>query len=462
MSMLQRAAQWLVSKAAVGPTDVLGLYDGSWKSIVREPFSGAWQRNCSLDTRGITAFSAVYACINIRARDIGKLRIKLMQQDDRGIWSEIRAASPFLGVLQKPNRYQTRIQFLEYWMTSKLLYGNAYIYKVRDQRNVVTELYCLDPRRVMPKVGTDGSVWYEIQTDNLTGVQQSFTAPAEEIIHDRTIALFHPLVGVSPIYAAGMSAAQGVRIQENSSAFFANMSLPSGHLSAPGKINDETAARMKKDFEEAVGGRNIGRFFVSGDGIKYEQFTMPAVDAQLIEQLRWTVEDVARCFGVPLHKIMAGAVPQVGNMAALDQAYYQQTLQEDIESIELLLDEGLGLTRVPGKIYGTELDLEGLLRMDPLTRADRLSKLGGVLTPNEMRASENLEPVTGGESPMLQQQNFSLSALAKRDAQPDPFGTAKPAVAPTPALPEPAPKSAIVYLMAAKKLRLEDRHGAAA
>jgi hypothetical protein len=40
-----------------------------------------------------------------------------------------------------------------------------------------------------------------------------------------------------------------------------------------------------------------------------------------------------------------------------------------------------------------------------------------------------MKPVKGGESPMIQQQNFSLAALAKRDAKDDPFGTA-PAPAP--------------------------------
>ena len=33
------------------------------------------------------------------------------------------------------------------------------------------------------------------------------------------------------------------------------------------------------------------------------------------------------------------------------------------------------------------------------------------------------EPVEGGGTPYLQQQNFSLSALAKRDAQQDPFAS---------------------------------------
>jgi phage portal protein BeeE len=69
--------------------------------------------------------------------------------------------------------------------------------------------------------------------------------------------------------------------------------------------------------------------------------------------------------------------------------------------------------------------------MDPSTRMDALNKAigGGWLSPNEGRRQENLPPVEGGATPYLQQQNFSLAALAKRDASDDPFGK-KPAAAP--------------------------------
>ena len=50
----------------------------------------------------------------------------------------------------------------------------------------------------------------------------------------------------------------------------------------------------------------------------------------------------------------------------------------------------------------------------------------GVMAPDEARKKLDLKPVPGGKSPYLQQQNYSLEALAKRDAADDPFGTAKP------------------------------------
>jgi phage portal protein BeeE len=65
------------------------------------------------------------------------------------------------------------------------------------------------------------------------------------------------------------------------------------------------------------------------------------------------------------------------------------------------------------------------------------------LAPNEARRRLNLKPVTGGDTPYLQQQNYSLEALSKRDSKDDPFATktptapAKPAAA---AAEEPKPQ----------------------
>ncbi len=411
----------------------VGSAAAGFLDIVREPFAGAWQRNIIAESRqNLLAFPTLYGCVAMIAEDIAKLRIRLMQEDDNGIWSEVTRESIYWKVLRKPNRFQNRIQFFTQWLMSKLLHGNAYIYLDRtlDDRRIVTEMYVLDPRYVTPLVADDGSIFYQLNQDYLNNVEQAITVPARDIIHDRCVALFHPLVGISPIYAAASSATQGIRIQHNSETFFRNMSRPSGVLTAPGPIKDETAARMKRDYEANFSGGNLGRLLVAGDGLKYEALTIPAADAQLVEQLRWTGEDVLRPFRMPGYKFGFGPVPAT-SMAALNQEYYNQCLQALAESIEICLDEGLGLVDVPAKTYGTEFDLDGLLRMDPVSRADVHEKLGraAIQAPNEGRKRENLKPVVGGDSPMIQQQNYSLAAIAKRDAQPDPFASKTPAAA---------------------------------
>ena len=80
------------------------------------------------------------------------------------------------------------------------------------------------------------------------------------------------------------------------------------------------------------------------------------------------------------------------------------------------------------------------MRMDTAARYDAKNKAvaGGWMAPNEARAGENLRPVAGGDSPYLQQQNYSLAALAKRDTKADPFATGPKPEPATPAAPVPA------------------------
>lgn len=401
-----------------------------------EAFGGMWQRNLVIDNAQTQlAFSAVFGCVSLIAGDVAKLRIKLLRRSGQ-FWPEVMEGenSPFLPVLRRPNRYQTPYQFIENWMLSKLIWGNAYVLKERDGRGVVVAMYILNPQGVIPLVAPDGEIFYKLNADRLVGLEVEAPAiPMSEIIHDRGPCLAHPLVGVSPLYAAGMSASQGRKIQTNSSQFFENMSRPSGQLTAPGVISDEVAARLKATFEANFSGSNVGRLLVAGDGLKFEPFTMPPEQAQLIEQLKWTSENVCTAFLVPPYKVGLGAVPALGSVAALNQEYYQQVLQKHIEAIEGLLDRGLAL---PSDL-GVEFDLEGLLRLDPKSRmeAHEIGVRAAVLKPNEARAAEGKPPIVGGDTCYLQQQNYSLAALAKRDAQQDPFGTAT--APPPPSTPEP-------------------------
>lgn len=400
-----------------------------WWPLIRESFAGAWQRNVEVRKDEVLSFHAVFACQTLIASDIAKLRIKLVQQDGTtGIWSETRnpAYSP---VLRRPNGYQNRIQFIETWVLSKLQFGNAYILKRRDGRGVVVGLYCLDPGRVKPLVSETGEVFYELNTDNLSGLAERIVVPAREIIHDRFNCLFHPLVGLSPIFANGLASSHGLAIQNNSTAFFRNGSQPGGILTAPGEIKADTAARMKAYWEANYTGSNSGKIAVLGDGLKYEAMTVKAVDAQLIEQLKWTAEVVCSTYHVPPYKIGIGQQPTYNNVQALNVEYYSQCLQVLIEAIELCLDEGLGIGEgiaINGQTYGVEFDIENLLRMDGVTQMEMLDKGKNYLTPDEGRGKLGLAPTPGGNVVYRQQQDYSLEALAKRDALDDPFSPPKP------------------------------------
>ncbi len=407
---------------------------GGWWPLVREPYAGAWQNNDSESVDTVVANSAVFACVTLIASDVAKMRLKLVEETSPGIWTEIENPA-FSPVLRKPNRYQNRIQFFYWWMASKLLHGNTYVLKQRDNRNVVVGLYILDPTRCRPLVAPDGSVYYELKTDNLSGLKDEIViVPADEVIHDVGHPLFHPLVGVSPLYACGTAALQGLRIQNNSSQFFANGSKPGGVLTAPGPISQETASRVKTYWDENFTGENMGKVAVLGDGLKYEAMSVTAKDAELVEQLKWTGLDICTAYRVPAYKVGIGPAPSYNNVEALDTQYYSQRLQFDIESIELILDEGLGLApnRIEGRRLGVEFELDDLLRMDTAALITAEKAAMGIKTIDESRQRLGLPPIKGGSTVYLQHQDYPIEVIFDRKDLGQPA-----TVTPAPMLPEP-------------------------
>ncbi len=369
------------------------------------------------------------------------MRIKLSRDDD-GIWEEITdphgnsEEARVIGLLNQPNRYQTNHKFVEQWMVSKLLYGNTYVLKERDVNRNVIGLHVLHPACVKPLIAENGDMYYELNRDDAADVHgDQVTVPATEIIHDMMVSLWHRSIGVSPLYACSLSATMGNNIQNNSTNTFANGGRPSGIIYVPGAISDETALRLKELWQANFGGANIGKTALLADGMKFEAVQMQTAQMmEAIEQLRWTVEDVARAFRYPLWMLGGPMPPYTGPEMAMT-AYYSQCLHPHIGNFERCLELGLSLS----KGLHTELDLEELMRMDTaaLFEANNKAVQGGWMKPNEARFRANLEDTEGGDTPYLQQQNYSLAALNKRDTSADPFAKAPKEGTPSAAAPMP-------------------------
>lgn len=437
-----------LSRARSGPL-TLGLSQGSvqnstdlithlptwrnnWLGAIRESFTGAWQRSIVVDRQQVLTFSTVFACMTLIAADIAKISIRLIERDDAtGIWTETERAA-FSPVLRKPNRFSTRVKFIEHWILSKLQ-GNAYILKERDRRGLVVALYVLDPSRVQVLVAPDGSVFYQLNTDWLSGIAAAtVTVPASEIIHDVCVPLFHPLIGVSPIFACGLAAMHGLQIQNQTAKSFAKGSQVAGVLTAPAMISNDTAKRIQEHWDaNYMGEDSAGKVAVLGDGLHFEPMVQTAVNAQLMEQLKWDAEQVCAVFHVPLYMVGLGPAPPYTDLQSLLLQYYTQALQNPIENLELLLDEGLSLPST----LGIELDVNGLARMDPKTQMEiAVAGVGaGIDAPNEARATFGKKPVAGGDTPYMQQQNWPLKQLAERTT---------PIPAPTPPTPDPVTPAA--------------------
>ena len=391
---------------------------GGWHSMfVHEPYSGAWQKNDELKREDVTAHHTVFTCVSLISQDVGKMPIQLKKNND-GVKVNADIPSKFR-VLKKPNRFQIWQQFSENWTTSLLLRGNTYVLKRRDIFGEVTELVVLNPDLCNPLIDDKGNVFYQLNNDRLNQTE-AVVVPASEIIHDRINCFYHPLVGLTPIMACALAAGQGIEIQKHSRNLFKNNSRPSGVLTAPGSITKEKAEEAQLRWNANYSGNNVGKTAVLGDGMTFGAININAVDAQLIEQLEMTAKIIASVFHVPLFKVALEPIPN-GKVSDHNEIYYSDCLQSIIESRENLLDDSLDLI---GSGLEAFLDIGVLIRMDSTSQMARLKEGVGaaILAPNEARKEVGLLPIAGGDTVYMQQQNYSLAALAKRDAKEDPFG----------------------------------------
>lgn len=395
---------------------------GSWNQLIQEPFTGAWQRNAEIKVDDATRHFAVWSCITQISSDVAKLPF-VFKVKKKSNWQSVDG-SRYSWLQSRPNYYQTPIQFRENWLLSKLQTGNTYVLKQRNPMGRVEQLFVLDPTKVKALVvPTTGEVFYEIATDILAGnFGETLVVPASEIIHDRFNCKNHPLVGMSPLYAAGLSAMAAIHGHQHMINFLKNQANPGGILTAPGAITQLTVDNLKEYFSTNFSGAGAGKIAVVGDGLKFERLAMSSADAQLIQHLRWSAENICAVYHVPSYMII-GTTPG-SNVEAMKEQYYSQCLQVLIAQMQECLDLGLD---VP-EDESIELDQYELLRGDMTSRFNAYDKAikGSFMTINEARAREDLEPKEGGDTIWMQQQNYSLEALSERDRT-NPLGLPVPA-----------------------------------
>lgn len=359
-----------------------------------------------------------YACLNRISQDVGKLPFQLKRIDGNGIWKLEPNNTAYWPVLRKPNPYQTQQQFRESWVLSKLIHGNTYVLKGRDNRGVVNRMDIIDPWGVLPLVSDMGDVYYRLHfttAQNLLPEEypaKELIVPASEIIHDRLNTFWHPLIGVPPLCAAHWPAVKNLKILKDATAFFSNGANPGGILTAPAGLSETDADAIKTYWATNFTGKNSGKVAVIGADMKFTPFAFKSADSQMIEQMKYSDEQICQTFGVPPFKIGIGQIPAGLGVDAINQLYYADALQGHIEAMEYLLDDGLSITPP----LGVELDTEPLLRMDEGKKAEVESALvgGKIKTPDEARIRFGLAPTGGGDTLWGQQQDYPLGMLADR------------------------------------------------
>ena len=357
--------------------------------------------------------SAVYTCVSILAQEIARLNI--VHYENPGLKGQIeRYNSSIASLLRKPNKFQNRSDFFLSVMYSLLMDGNFYGLVTKDSRGRAVDITPLNPRGVQPYVvpGTS-EIYYSISSIE---IEPSATfnptefIPQRNMIHIRCFTPTHPLIGVSPLIACMTSVAHGLSIQSDSTRFFDNGSKPSGILRTPKPLNDKQAARLRDAWKSGTTGINAGKVPVLDNDLQFQQMSLSAADAQVIEQYGMTKKDIANVYHIPLYMIGEGE-NQFKTAEAAQRDFITRSLGFYIEHIEAALET---FFKMDGRTECIEFDVEGgIMRPEYIERIKGLKEAvqGGMFSPNEARASEGKPAKEGGDDLFMQRQMVPINLL---------------------------------------------------
>jgi len=363
-------------------SEIFGL-DGGW----------GWASS-GIPVNSISAMQqvAVMACTSILSEDVAKLPLQLWRRQDDG-GKKLATDHWLSGLLRRPNAWQTRFEFIEMLQAALVLRGNGYAVIVRDWRGTPTSLVPIHPDRVTLYESPDGSIFYFVTRQGLHEMAVLKDLPimihSDDILHIKWLSNWNSLLGVSRIglmrEAIGLAMAQ----EQHAGNFARQAARPSGVLQTDRKLSKEVIDRLLDAWKKDQGGvQNSGKTRVLEEGLKWQALTMSMVDAEFMDQRRFSVEDIARGFRVPLYKI---GVPSEGQGTALVQQD-QEYLNNVVLGYCGRWTQKLEVTfRIDGDLF-LEFDTSHFLKADIQTRftAYRQAIGGPFMTPNEARRAEGL------------------------------------------------------------------------
>lgn len=347
--------------------------------------------------------ATVYACIRILADAVGKLPLKIYK-DNNGKQGEVNHDLASLLKI-RPNPWMSARDFKKALEVQRCIHGNAYAWLDIASRGKnagkIVGIYPLDSSKVeiwIDDVGLlpgKGKMWY-IYTDNKG---QQYKIKPEEILHFKGLT-FDGIVGMTPLEVLKETI-------ENAGAAskFLNKSYKSGMqvkgiVQYVGDLSSEAEKTFREKFEQMSSGlKNANRVALLPIGYKFEPISLKMTDAQFLENTELTIRQIAAAFGVKMHQINELSRATHTNVEHQQREFYIDTLMDILTGYEQELTYKLFLDRELEEGYYIKFNVNAILRADPKTRyeAYRSAIQSGFMTPNEVRALEELEPKEGGD-----------------------------------------------------------------
>lgn len=327
--------------------------------------------------------SAVWACLRLRADLISTMPVDVFRRID-GV--QVEVTKPPLLV----NPGGERVHVTEWLYSSQVdldRCGNAFgVITMRDGAGLPARIDLVPAADVTVKCEGTEVVEYRIG--------QTVYAP-RDIWHERQFTISGLPVGLSPVAYAAYSIGSYLSAQQFALDWFTNSAGPGGTLKnvRQDMVSPEIAQAAKDRFKEATRNRDI---FVTGSDWEWTPGSADASQAAFLEQMKFSVTDICRFFGVP-----ADMIDAEGSSSSITYANVtQRNLQLLVMNLgPAIIRREVALSNALPRPRYVKFNTDAILRMDPAAvTANLVAQVAGrIRTATEAREAINLPPFTDAD-----------------------------------------------------------------
>lgn len=397
---------------------------GLFGSLVRSEskavgFSGDWQDAFAPPSRTgvpVTISTALQctvalACTMAIASGVAMLPLKLYRPRADGGREEARDVRLFEMMDLAPNDWQTSVEFIETLVMHAVLAGDgiAFINRIDGEPR---ELIPLLPEHVQVEQEGDYSLTYWVSFADGSSVRLG----RHDVLHLRGPS-WNAYGGLPGVRLAREAIGLALATEETHARLHGNGARPGGLLSTEGKLDQESINRIREQWQQVQGGvANAMKTAILQGGLKWTPLAMSGVDSEHIATRKFQIEEVCRAMGV--FPQMVGHSDKAATYASAEAfflAHVIHTLSRWTRRMEkrFAVDLMTSAQRREGLYF--KFSFQSLLRGDNKTRAEfyRALVMLGVMTRNEARAFEELNPIDGLDEPLVP---LNMATQAERDA----------------------------------------------
>lgn len=344
-----------------------------------------------IGTSSAMKYSAVFACNRVLSETLASMPAMEYRKKPDGTREHTTETAAYDILHNQPNDEMAPFSFKESLMGAINLGGNAVCQRLLNPSGELRGLYPLQDVKISRD---NGVLQYAVLSDSKRPVLSR-----KDVFHIPGISL-DGVIGMSPISYVAEAIKLGLSYERFGVEFYKNGAHSSGAFSVPGELKEEAYNRLKKSLAENYTGlRNTGKPLLLEGGLTYQPFTINPVDAQLIENKRFQIEDICRIYRVPLHLVQDLTRSTNNNIEHQSLEFIMYTMLPHFKRWEENINMQLLSPSERRAGYYIEFNVAGLLRGDMKSRSEAyaIARQWGWMSVNDIRRLENMPPITNGD-----------------------------------------------------------------